>query len=157
MAIDRGPWNALVDDDGSNLVGSIWNKAAIKTVVLDPVDAAILAPVSGAWTPTDASGAGLAFGTATGRYWRLDKLVVVQGRVIYPTTANTAQATIAGLPAANGAAYGGLYKCDNLAFGLLIAPGSASVLVVHPTSGLQVTNATLSGAQLIFSGVYLIA
>jgi len=41
MAIDRGPWNALVDDDGSNLVGSIWNKAAIKTVILDPTDAAI--------------------------------------------------------------------------------------------------------------------
>jgi hypothetical protein len=40
MAIDRGPWNALVDDDGSNLVGSIWNKAAIKTVILDPADAA---------------------------------------------------------------------------------------------------------------------
>ena len=42
MAIDRGPWNALVDDDGSNLVGSIWNKAAIKTVLLDPIDAALL-------------------------------------------------------------------------------------------------------------------
>jgi hypothetical protein len=38
MAIDRGPWNALVDDDGSNLIGSIWNKAAIKTVLLDPID-----------------------------------------------------------------------------------------------------------------------
>lgn len=43
MAIDRGPWNALVDDDGSNLVGSVWNKAAIKTVILDPVDAAFTA------------------------------------------------------------------------------------------------------------------
>lgn len=39
MAIDRAPWTALVDDDGSNLTGSIWNKAAIKTVLLDPIDA----------------------------------------------------------------------------------------------------------------------
>lgn len=39
MAINRGPWSALVDDDGSNLVGSIWNKAAIATVLLDPIDA----------------------------------------------------------------------------------------------------------------------
>jgi hypothetical protein len=39
MAIDRAPWNALVDDDGSNLIGSVWNKAAIKTVLLDPIDA----------------------------------------------------------------------------------------------------------------------
>jgi hypothetical protein len=44
MAIDRGPWNALVDDDGSNLVGTVWNKDKIKTVILDPVDAAIVAP-----------------------------------------------------------------------------------------------------------------
>jgi len=42
MAIDRGPWNALVDDDGSNLVGTVWNKDKIKTVILDPVDAALL-------------------------------------------------------------------------------------------------------------------
>jgi len=45
MPIDRGPWNALVDDDGSNLVGSVWNKDKIKTVLLDPIDAAF-----GMWT-----------------------------------------------------------------------------------------------------------
>lgn len=43
MPIDRAPWNALVDDDGSNLTGSIWNKAAIKDVILDPTDAALAA------------------------------------------------------------------------------------------------------------------
>ncbi len=48
MAINRAPFNALVDDDGSNLVGSVWNKAAIKDVILDPVDAALPAPVL--WT-----------------------------------------------------------------------------------------------------------
>ncbi len=42
MSIDRAPWNALIDDDGSNLVGLIWNKDKIKTVILDPVDAALL-------------------------------------------------------------------------------------------------------------------
>jgi hypothetical protein len=42
--LDRTAFNALVDDDGSNLVGSPWNKNAIKTVVLDPVDIAILPP-----------------------------------------------------------------------------------------------------------------
>jgi len=43
MAINRAPFNALVDDDGSNLVGTVWNKAAIAGVVLDPVDAALAA------------------------------------------------------------------------------------------------------------------
>jgi hypothetical protein len=42
MSINRAPWNALVDDDGSNTVGSIWNKQAIKNVLLDPIDVALL-------------------------------------------------------------------------------------------------------------------
>jgi len=41
MAINRAPFNALVDDDGSNLLGTPWNKAAIAGVILDPVDAAL--------------------------------------------------------------------------------------------------------------------
>jgi hypothetical protein len=40
--INRAPWTALVDDSGQNLDGSIWNKAAIKTVLLDPIDASLL-------------------------------------------------------------------------------------------------------------------
>jgi len=58
MPINRGPWNTLQDDDGSNLTGTIWNKDKIKTVVLDPVDA-LFAPFSlGAQTvvPTFTSG-----------------------------------------------------------------------------------------------------
>ena len=51
MAIDRGPWNALVDDDGSNLIGSVWNKDQIKTVLLDPIDAEIAAAVGGIVVP----------------------------------------------------------------------------------------------------------
>ena len=73
MAINRGPWNALVDDDGSNLVGSIWNKAAIKTVLLDPIDALdVVVPVpfnaahysvypSGGWTVTAGNVASFAY------------------------------------------------------------------------------------------------
>jgi hypothetical protein len=73
MAINRGPWNALVDDDGSNLVGSIWNKAAIQTVLLDPIDAIdVMTPVtfnaahygvypSGAWTVTAGNVVGFSY------------------------------------------------------------------------------------------------
>jgi hypothetical protein len=41
MAINRAPFNALIDDDGSNTVGTVWNKAQIAYVILDPVDAAL--------------------------------------------------------------------------------------------------------------------
>jgi hypothetical protein len=50
MPINRAPFNALVDDDGSNTVGSLWNKSAIQTVLLDPIDAAI-ALAWAAYTP----------------------------------------------------------------------------------------------------------
>lgn len=42
MAINRTPFNALVDDDGTNTVGSVWNKTQIKNVLLDPIDADLL-------------------------------------------------------------------------------------------------------------------
>jgi hypothetical protein len=45
MAINRAPFNALVDDNGTGTTGSVWNKAAIQGVILDPVDAAIVAAV----------------------------------------------------------------------------------------------------------------
>jgi len=38
MPINRAPFNALVDDTGTGLTGSIWNKAAIQSVLLDPID-----------------------------------------------------------------------------------------------------------------------
>jgi len=40
MALDRTWYNTLVDDDGSNTVGTIWNKAAVDSL-MDAVDAAI--------------------------------------------------------------------------------------------------------------------
>jgi hypothetical protein len=54
MAINRAPFNALVDDDGTGTTGTPWNKSAIQSVILDPVDAAIAAaaylPQWGQWT-----------------------------------------------------------------------------------------------------------
>lgn len=52
MAIDRTKYNLLVDDDGTNTVGTVWNKAQIKDVILDPVDAAIAA-AGGVTLPID--------------------------------------------------------------------------------------------------------
>jgi len=51
MAINRGPFNALVDDDGSGTTGTLWNKSAIASTILDPVDVALAAlPVpTGVW------------------------------------------------------------------------------------------------------------
>lgn len=52
MPINRAPFNALVDDDGSGTTGTPWNKSQIAGVLLDPID--------GMWT--NATG-DLIFGT----------------------------------------------------------------------------------------------
>ena len=41
IALDRTAYDALVNDDSSNTVGTPWDKDRIKTVILDPVDAAL--------------------------------------------------------------------------------------------------------------------
>lgn len=43
MALDRTVFNAWVDDDGTNTTGTLINKAAIDTGILDPIDAALAA------------------------------------------------------------------------------------------------------------------
>lgn len=61
MPIDRTAFNQLADDDGSGLTGSIWNKAQIKAVLLDPIDAEIVTP---------------------------DTLAVGSGQIVFPVAAN---------------------------------------------------------------------
>jgi hypothetical protein len=82
MAINRAPFNLLVDDDGTNTVGTVWGKQDIKDVLLDPIDA--LPGVSGLWTPfttgwagSDGIGPGLGNGILNGRYLQIGKWIDV--------------------------------------------------------------------------------
>jgi len=156
MAIDRGPWNALVDDDGSNLVGSIWNKAAIKTVILDPTDAALVAaaPIYGTWTPIDASGAGLAFSNPVGTYTKVGRLVFISIGLTYPATSNGAVAIVGGLPFANGGMAGGLTTCYGI-HRVIYMPASGTTFYFYNAATVgQYTNANMSGAAMNLSGCY---
>lgn len=51
-----------------------------------------------AWTPTDASGAGLTLTITAARYSSINKVVTATFRVVYPVTANVTPAQIGGLP-----------------------------------------------------------
>jgi hypothetical protein len=81
--IDRTNWTALVDDDGSNLVGTIVTKDKLKTVLLDPIDAAFgsAASTPSTWTPTfGAEGGGtITLSTALGTYEKRGKIVTAAG------------------------------------------------------------------------------
>lgn len=59
MALDRTWYNTLVDDDGSGLTGSVWDKADVDAL-MDAIDAELarVAAKKTAWTPTITNAAG---------------------------------------------------------------------------------------------------
>jgi len=81
MGINRAPFNALVDDTGNGLTGSIWNKAAIQNVLLDPIDA------NPAWQDVPFSAAN--FGALAPMTWTVGAAAVIRnryavvGRILY--------------------------------------------------------------------------
>ncbi len=152
MPINRAPFNALVDDTGTGLTGSIWNKAAIKSVLLDPIDAAGISDVI-AWTPTDSSGAGLTLTVTFAVYAKIGRVVHLWFNVAYPATANAARARISGipfLPSYLGACY--------LAFGtpkLLQIATDGGIYFFNATNMANLNNVDLSGATIVGVGSYL--
>lgn len=110
----------------------------------------------GDWTPADGSGAGLVFTTAAGQYVKIGQLVHVAVNVIYPVTANGANARISGLPFPNGTFQHGLtfgYTDAALEFSPLL-PGSATVIDFYTHAGVILINSQLSARTLRFSGTY---
>lgn len=82
MAIDRTNYNALIQDDGTNTLGSVFDKVDIKDVILDPADAAFTdRPATSAPTTTGTQTA-LAIPAGTGtlvQYLNNATLLTVQG------------------------------------------------------------------------------
>lgn len=270
MPINRTPWSALVDDDGSGLIGTIVNKDLIKTLLLDPIDALVLpytvatsstvaaSTVTGAvndwalggaasvliewagasdatfsgvaggltgatfafkntgtkvatflhqnglsaagnrfynvltadgtpvapggwavfkydggswvligheqgaaipWTPTDASGAGLALTiTQAGTYVLRGRHVTVAAAISYPVTASGLAAVVGGLPftCKTGNDFSGSIGTSSFgsAFACLIARSNTKTTTFHNLSGGQLTNANLSGITTFYSGSY---
>jgi hypothetical protein len=113
MSIDRTNYNALVDDDGSNTVGSIWNKQAIKNVLLDPIDAAI----AGTWIDIPFSAAN--FG-ATGGTW-----TVTSGNVTRFSYALLGKTALVQLFIGGGSVVGGTPSSLNLVMPFTIAAGQS--------------------------------
>lgn len=113
----------------------------------------------GTWTPTDASGAGLTFSTAVGRYTKIGRVVSVQIQVIYPATLDVSAAKIgnfpfvaASAPTAQGSSFG--YTNGSGATALLIN-ASASIIEIYNAAGSAVTNAGMSSKFNYISFCYV--
>lgn len=113
---------------------------------------------SGAWTPTDGSGASLAFSQAAGTYIKIGKLVFLSGRVTYPSTANASQAVlnipfvagVTGHPEYNSA---GVIVTSGTATKCQVDRGS-SLLYLYSSGNTGATNAGQSTLVVDFSIVY---
>lgn len=108
------------------------------------------------WTPTDGSGAGLTltFTAANCTYRKHGKIVVLQGEITYPVTANVSVATIGGFPYAAA----GKHTCHVYSSGAGNPCGGrlvASLMDISTTGAGSITNANMSGASLTFSISYL--
>jgi hypothetical protein len=110
----------------------------------------------GAWTPVDTSGAALVFGFAAGTYTKIGAVVTINFQIIYPTTANGLAAKIGGLPftvaGGNSAAYIGFGGIANQE--MLILGGTTDIQPVTAVTGVNITNAQLSGTNTVYAGFY---
>lgn len=116
-----------------------------------------------AWTPTDASGAGLTFSTITAFYTKIGKIVTAQLRLTYPATANGTTASIGGLPvAASASAPAGGWTtgtCITSAPSNTIAAAqiasSATSFTLFNIGAASSTNANLTGAIISCTLTYI--
>lgn len=111
----------------------------------------------GTWTPSDASGAGLAFTVAAASYTKVGRMVQVDLDFTFPATGSGANTQISGLPFTSTTPYGGMFSFYNTTAGVMtwqINP-SGTTFFGFTTGGAQVTNATLSGKQTRNQGIYL--
>lgn len=115
---------------------------------------------AGSWTPNDASGAALVFTSVSGEYCRIGNMVFIGGQVIYPTTTNTGNAFIGGLPFNVGTNSGRVgfivYSNAGGAIKALASVGNNNFSLLN-SSNASLTNTNMSSAVVLFFGAYFIA
>jgi hypothetical protein len=112
MALDRTWYNSLVDDDGSGLTGSVWDKADVDAL-MDAVDAELAridagtVVAAGPMTPILQSygGGTPIYALQSGYYIKQQRLMVVMGRVALSSKGSFAagQLVLGGFPYAASA------------------------------------------------------
>jgi hypothetical protein len=115
---------------------------------------------AGAWTPVDASGAGLVFTSVSARYSVASNIVFINGRLTYPVTASGANAAIGGLPfpVANQLyAEVPFFALANVTEYLTYPTHGTSHFRFGQISGVAVTNANLSTFAVSFAFWYPLA
>ena len=113
---------------------------------------------TGTWTPTDGSGAGLTFSTAVGTYTKVGNLVSVVYSVTYPSTVDTTDMAVGGLPFAPDVnfIYGGsqAYTNKTAAFGCTVTTVASKIIYRTGGTSSQINNNELSSGSIRGSLTY---
>lgn len=94
---------SIVDGNGQLVLDSNGNPIYMNEVLplssLPALATTNLTDVAtGTWTPTDTSGGGLTFSSTSAGYTRIGNMVFIYAQITYPTTADTHNSQIGGLP-----------------------------------------------------------
>jgi hypothetical protein len=170
MALDRTWYNSLVDDDGSGMTGSVWDKADVDAL-MDAIDAEI-ARLDGAvgtrvnWTPTvtDASGSPLAVSTNTCKYAIIgDQLfwsVSLIGITVLSSTGHLRVTTPAGVAPLTGTGDTAFARLTNGTTGVydpgFLQASTAWLEAYRTPAGSTVQNFTAGPWHLLGTGFYFI-
>ena len=109
----------------------------------------------GTWTPTDQSGAGLTITVDHAYYTRIGRLVTVNVYVTYPSTSDSSNAKLS-LPFVCSNYDIGMASSTNGAAHSAITIGAAASCSFRNLSVVSLTNADLSGAQILFTVSYTV-
>lgn len=112
----------------------------------------------GGWTPTDTSGAGLAFTSVVAFYIKVGRKVTVTGILVYPATASGLAAKIGNLPFTaqiSQPAGGGNSPFNTCGFrvDIYVRENTANI-ELFTTSGVAVTNTQMSTQSIDFVATY---
>lgn len=106
----------------------------------------------GTWTPVDSSGAGLTFSGASGRYTKIGRQVTANGQLTFPSTVNTADIAIGGLPFAVGTFSVGAINNADVVFTIT----TTDLFFIYDVAGTRKTNVSYSNVGIYFTIVYFV-
>jgi hypothetical protein len=114
------------------------NPAGMTSELLDDYE-------EGTWTPTDASGGGLTFTSASGTYTKIGNTVTLTLSVPFPSNADSNVSFIGGIPftAVSTAGAGGAITYTDASLNMTVYQ-SAAGLRIYTTAGGSIQNITLS-------------
>jgi hypothetical protein len=175
MVLNPAWFNALVDDDGSGLTGTVWNKAVIKGLT-DNIDSELtrLNYTQNFWTPGLVATSGTAAYTArTGFYGLIGKLCVMNFSIVFGVGTMAGGISIA-LPfpaVAVGVSVGGVdvpwfggLSLPVSRLGTVIASGASSANIIYVAAAGATTigyfeagHLSAGSCEFKGSGAYLVA